>query len=128
MKVLADSHTVLWATLDDDRLPPAVRDLIGDVRTRIVVSVATTWELMVKTMAGRLRLPEPPADYFRGLIEDFDYEILPIHQRHVDALPELPTIHGDPFDRMLVAQAIVEELDIVTGDEAIARYPVRTIW
>ena len=128
MRVLVDSHAVLWATLDDDRLPPAVRGLIGDVRTRVVVSVATTWELMVKALAGRLRLPQPPEEYFRGLIEDFDYEILPIHQRHVDSLPELPDIHGDPFNRMLVAQAIVEDLEIVTGDEAIRQYPVRTIW
>jgi PIN domain nuclease of toxin-antitoxin system len=128
VRVLVDSHTVLWATLDDDRLPPAVRSLVADVRTRVVVSVATTWELMVKALAGRLTLPDAPEAYFRGLIDDFDYDILPVHQRHVDALPELPDIHGDPFDRMLVAQAIVEDLEIVTGDEAIAAYPVRTIW
>lgn len=128
MRVLVDSHTVLWATLDDDRLPPAVRSLISDGRTSVVLSVATTWELMVKTLAGRLRLPEAPELFIRGLIDDFDYEVLAVHQRHVDALPELPAIHGDPFDRMLVAQAIVEDLEIVTGDEAIARYPVRTIW
>lgn len=120
--MLVDSHAVLWATLDDDRLPPAVRGLIGDVRTRVVVSVVTTWELMVKALAGRLRLPEPPEEYFRGLIEDFDYEILPVHQRHVDALPELPDIHGDPFDRMLVAQALVEELVLVTHDQGLGRY------
>jgi PIN domain nuclease of toxin-antitoxin system len=128
MRVLADAHTVLWATLDDDRLPVHVRELIGDVKTRVVVSTATTWELMVKALAGRLRLPESPETFFRGLIEDFDYEIMPVHQRHVDALPELPAIHRDPFDRMLVAQAIVEDLEIVTGDRAISQYPVRTIW
>lgn len=128
MRVLVDAHAIVWATLDDGRLPPAVRSLIADGRTRAVVSVATTWELMVKALAGRLHLPEPPDVFFRGLIEDFDYEVLPIEQRHVDALPELPAIHGDPFDRMLVAQAIVEDLDIVTGDQAITAYPVRTIW
>jgi PIN domain nuclease of toxin-antitoxin system len=128
MRVLADAHTVLWATLDDDRLPGSVRELIGDVRNRVVVSTATTWELMVKALAGRLRLPESPGAFFQGLIDDFDYEILPVHQRHVDALPVLPEFHRDPFDRMLVAQAIVEDLEIVTGDRAIAQYPVRTIW
>lgn len=128
MRVLADAHAVLWVTLDDDRLPRQVRELIADVKTRVVVSTATTWELMVKTLAGRLRLPESPETFFRGLIDDFDYEILPVHQRHVDALPELPAIHRDPFDRMLVAQAIVEDLEIVTGDRAITQYPVRTIW
>lgn len=128
MRVLVDAHAVMWATLDDDRLPSGVRSLIADGRTRVVVSVATTWELMVKALAGRLRLPEPPEDFFRGLIDAFDYEVLPVEQRHVDALPELPDIHGDPFDRMLVAQAIVEGLEIVTGDAAIRAYPVRTIW
>jgi PIN domain nuclease of toxin-antitoxin system len=128
VRVLVDAHAVMWATLDDDRLPSGVRSLIADGRTRVVVSVATTWELMVKALAGRLRLPEPPEDFFRGLIDAFDYEVLPVEQRHVDALPELPDIHGDPFDRMLVAQAIVEGLEIVTGDAAIRAYPVRTIW
>ena len=128
MRVLVDAHTVLWATAGDDRLPPSVLELIGDARTGLVLSVATTWELMIKALAGRLRLPEPPETYFRGLIDAFGYEVLPVRQHHVDALPELPAIHGDLFDRMLVAQAIVEDLEIVTGDEAIRQYPVRTIW
>jgi PIN domain nuclease of toxin-antitoxin system len=93
-----------------------------------VLSVATTWELTLKCLVGRLRLPEPPSSYFDGLVRDFGYEVLPIHQRHVDALAELPAIHDDPFDRMLVAQALVEDLDLVTGDERLRRYPVRTIW
>jgi PIN domain nuclease of toxin-antitoxin system len=126
--MLLDSHTVLWATLDDDRLPAGVRDLVADPRRRIVMSVATTWELTMKALAGRLSLPEPPAQYFEGLVDDFGYELLPIHQRHVSALSELPAIHDDPFDRMLVAQALVEDLELVTGDERLRAYPVRTIW
>ena len=128
MRVLLDSHTVLWATLDDDRLPVGVRDLVADPRHRIVMSVATTWELTVKALAGRLNLPEPPGPYFEGLVHDFGYELLPIHERHVAALSELPAIHDDPFDRMLVAQALVEDLELVTGDERLRAYPVRTIW
>jgi PIN domain nuclease of toxin-antitoxin system len=128
VRVLADSHTVLWATLDDDRLPIAVRDLVADPRNRMVVSVATMWELTIKALTGKLRLPEPPTPYFEGLVHDFGYELLPIHQRHVAALPELPAIHDDPFDRMLVAQALVEDLELVTGDERMRRYPIRTIW
>jgi PIN domain nuclease of toxin-antitoxin system len=128
VRVLLDSHTLLWAAIEDDRLPPGVRDLIADVRTRVVVSVATTWELTLKAMAGRLVLPDSPADHFAEHIDEFGYELLPVHQRHVAALPELPAIHQDPFDRMLVAQALVEDLDLVSGDERIRRYPVRTIW
>jgi PIN domain nuclease of toxin-antitoxin system len=128
VRVLLDSHVFLWLAMGDDRLPTAVRDLIEDVRTRSVVSVATTWELTLKALAGRLRLPGPPAEHFAEHVEEFGYEVLPIHQRHVDALPELPAIHDDPFDRMLVAQALVEDLELVTGDERLRAYPVRTIW
>ena len=128
MRILLDSHTLLWEEAGDDRIPEGVRSLIDDPGTRLVLSVATTWELTLKAFAGRLRLPEPPARYFEGLIRDARFEVLPIEHRHVAALPELPEIHDDPFDRMLVAQALVEALDLVTGDERIRRYPVRTIW
>ena len=128
MRVLLDSHAFLWLATDDDRVPLPVRELVEDVRTRSLVSVATTWELTLKALAGRLRLPGPPAEHFAEHIDEFGYELLPIQQRHVDALPELPAIHDDPFDRMLVAQALVEDMDLVSGDEWIRRYPVRTIW
>lgn len=128
MRALLDSHTVLWAEADDERLPGGVRALLDDPRTRLVLSVATTWELTLKWMAGRLRLPEPAASYLDGLVRDARLEVLPIEQRHVAALSELPGIHDDPFDRMLVAQAIVDDLDLVSGDERIRSYPVRTIW
>jgi PIN domain nuclease of toxin-antitoxin system len=128
VRVLLDSHAFLWLATGDDRMPRAVRDLVEDARTKTTVSVATTWELTLKVLAGRLRLPGPPAEHFAEHIDEFGYELLPIHQRHVAALPELPAIHDDPFDRMLVAQALVEDLELVTGDEWMRRYPVRTIW
>ncbi|MEX0755612.1 MAG: type II toxin-antitoxin system VapC family toxin [Actinomycetota bacterium] len=128
MRVLVDAHAVLWAAVDDERLPGSVRELLADTKTRLVLSVATIWELTLKSMADRLRLPEPPEQYFEGLIRDFGYEVLPIHQRHVLALPELPTVHGDPFDRILVAQAVVEEIAVVTGDPHLREYPIHTLW
>jgi len=126
--MLLDSHALLWDTMGDERLPGSVRRLIDDPRSRLVLSVVTTWELTLKNMSGRLRLPDPPAVYLDGLIRDARFEILPIEHRHVAVLPELPEIHDDPFDRMLVAQALVDDLDLVTGDERIRRYPIRTIW
>ena len=90
--------------------------------------MATLWELTLKEMAGRLRLPQAPSDHFAEHIDLFDLEVLPIHQRHVAALQELPGLHADPFDRMLVAQTLVEDLDLVSGDEIVRRYPIRTIW
>jgi PIN domain nuclease of toxin-antitoxin system len=128
VRLLLDSHALLWETTGDDRLPGPVRLLIDDPRNRLVLSVATTWELTLKSLAGRLRLPEPPAAYFDDLIRDAPFEVLAVEQRHVALLPELPEIHDDPFDRMLVAQALADDLDLVTGDERIRRYPVRTIW
>lgn len=128
MRVLVDAPTFLWMAQDDDRLPPAVRALLLDGRTHASLSVATTWELSIKALKGRLRLPMSPPEYFEARRDALSLDLLPVHQRHVDALPELPEIHADPFDRMLVAQAIVEDLEIVTGDVAITRYPVRTIW
>lgn len=128
MRALVDAHVVLWAASDDDRMPAPVRDLLIDAKTRLILSVATIWELTLKATAGKVRLPEPPERYFDGLVRDFGYEVLPIHQRHVLALPELPSVHADPFDRILVAQALIENLAVVTGDEQIRGYPIRTIW
>lgn len=128
MKVLLDSHAALWVATGDERLPEAVRDLIADTRTRVVLSVATMWELTLKVGVGKLRLPDSPEVYFEGLVHEFGYDVLPVHQRHVAALAELPAIHPDPFDRMLVCQALVEDLELVSGDESLTRYPVRTIW
>jgi PIN domain nuclease of toxin-antitoxin system len=128
VKLLLDSHAFIWYLTNDDRLPEPVKALLEDPMTPVLVSVATHWELMVKALAGRLHLPEAPDRFLMEPIEEAGFRLLPIESRHVLALPELPAIHGDPFDRMLVAQAIVEDLEIVTGDEAIRRYPVRTIW
>jgi PIN domain nuclease of toxin-antitoxin system len=128
VRLLLDAHALLWDAAGDDRLPGPVRALIDDPRNRLVLSVATTWELTLKTLAGRLRMPEPPAAYFESLIRDAHVEVLPVERRHVAALQELPQIHDDPFDRMLVAQALVDDLDLVTGDERIRGYAVRTIW
>ena len=128
MRVLVDSHVFLWLGSDDERMPADVRELLADGRTRIVVSVATTWELTIKVLAGRLRLPREPEVHFSEYLSDYASEIMPVEQRHVDALPQLPAIHADPFDRMLVAQALIEDIDLVTGDEVLRSYPIRTIW
>lgn len=128
MRVLLDAHVFLWSADHVERLPPSVYDLISDARTGIVVSVATTWELTIKALSGKLTLPKPPNEHFLEHAERFGCELLPVHQRHVAALQELPGIHADPFDRMLVAQALVEDLGLVTGDEILKRYPIRTIW
>jgi PIN domain nuclease of toxin-antitoxin system len=128
VRVLLDTHALLWWLAGDDRLPPGVGDLIDDPATRVHVSSASLWELVVKTAAGRLRLDDDPAVLFTEPLDAAGFRVLPVDRRHVLALPELPDLHRDPFDRMLVAQALVEDLDVVTGDRQVRRYPVRVVW
>lgn len=128
MKLLLDAHALLWWLQDDDRLPVAVGDLIDDPSVPTTVSVVTMWELMIKVMRGRLRLSAEPEHVFNDVIDGSGFRVLATERRHVLALPELPEVHGDPFDRMLVAQALVEGMSVVTGDPAIARYPVDVVW
>jgi PIN domain nuclease of toxin-antitoxin system len=128
VRLLLDSHAFLWHLLDDERLPREMKDLVEDPGVHVAVSVTTQWELMLKALAGRLRIPDVPERFLIDLPLDEGLRVIHIQLRHVAALAELPQIHADPFDRMLVAQALVEDLDLVTGDETLRRYPVRTLW
>ena len=128
MKLLLDSHALLWYLLNDDRLPRAMKDALEDPANKVAISVASQWELMLKAVAGRLHLPDAPERFLIEAPPDEGLRVLHIQPRHVQVLAELPQIHGDPFDRILVAQALVEDLDLVTGDETLRRYPVRTLW
>ena len=129
MRLLLDSQALLWFLLgSDDVFPGHVRDAVEDTQAHVVVSVASQWELMIKAMNGRLELSDAAERFLIDLPREAGFRVLDIQPRHVAALAELPQIHGDPFDRMLVAQAMVEDLDLVTDDQMIRRYPVRTMW
>lgn len=120
---------MLWFLLGaDDRFPAGLKDRIEDPHERVVVSVASQWELMLKVSAGKLRLPDAPERFLFDVVDDAGFRVLHVQPRHAAALAELPQIHADPFDRMLVAQALVEDLTLVTGDEVLHRYPVATLW
>ena len=126
--MLLDSHALLWFLLGDaERFPLHVRDVIEDPNSHVVVSVTSQWELMLKAMAGRLRLPDAPERFLVDLPREAGFRVLDVQPRHVAALAELPALHGDPFDRMLVAQALAESLTIVTRDDHIPRYGVATL-
>jgi PIN domain nuclease of toxin-antitoxin system len=129
VSLLLDSHAVLWFLLGDgDRFPAAVRDRIEDPGERVVVSVASQWELMLKAGTGKLSLPDAPERFLFDVVDEAGFRLLHVQPRHAQALAELPQLHADPFDRMLVAQALVEDLTLVTGDEVLHRYPVATLW
>jgi PIN domain nuclease of toxin-antitoxin system len=119
-RLLLDTHVLLWWLSDDDELSPGVKDLI-DTELEVYVSGASLWEMSIKAAAGKLRLP---ADWLHvvgqsGLLE------LPIRAEHAVEAGQLPPLHRDPFDRMLIAQARCERLTLVTRDTMIHAYEVR---
>jgi PIN domain nuclease of toxin-antitoxin system len=123
LKLLLDTHAAIWWLAGDGRLSEAARTAIADAGVEAGVSVASIWEASIKRSAGRLKGPDlTVALHAAGL------PFLQIDERHAKVAGELPLVHRDPFDRMLVAQAGVERLAIVTGDAQIARYDVPVIW
>jgi PIN domain nuclease of toxin-antitoxin system len=123
VKLLLDTHVVLWWQRDDRRLKPAARRAIGTADV-VWVSAASGWEVAIKTALGRLRLDEP----FDMTVAADDFTGLPLTLRHTAELGVLPAHHLDPFDRVLVAQARVEGATIVSHDRALAPYGVPMIW
>jgi PIN domain nuclease of toxin-antitoxin system len=126
VRVLLDTHVFLWANVDPARLG-ATRSLLEDPGTERVVSAASSWEIAIKVGLGRLQVPEPVATWVPSRIHAIAGEALPISHAHVLGVASLPTLHRDPFDRLLVAQAQALGIPIVTADEAIAAYDVEVI-
>ena len=123
MKLLLDTHAVLWWQVDDRRLPPGARRAIATADI-VWVSAASGWEVAIKTALGRLRLEEP----FALTVAADDFTELPVTLAHAARLHALPAHHADPFDRMLVAQAMVEGATLVTKDVALGAYGVPVLW
>jgi PIN domain nuclease of toxin-antitoxin system len=122
---LLDTATILWALSAPERLSTRARDRVGAGRN--VVSVASYWEVVVKTQKGLLTITDVPI-WWQRATDLLDARVLSIQPSHVTALAGLPLHHKDPFDRILVAQAITEGLDFITGDQPIRAYPVRVVW
>ena len=120
MQLLLDTHVLLWALTDHERLGPAAREVITDRRSLVCVSAASAWEITIKTTLGKLRAPGNLA----VALGDAGFEPLAISVDHALAVGQLPDIHRDPFDRILLAQAITEGLTLVTSDPALRRYDV----
>jgi PIN domain nuclease of toxin-antitoxin system len=123
MNLLLDTHALLWWLDDNPTLSAEARDAIADGRNLVFVSAVVIWEVRIKQSLGKLQLPSN----FREVLSSQAFDELPLTVDHAHRLAELPPHHRDPFDRMLVAQAIAERLTIVTRDPDIPRYPVRTL-
>jgi PIN domain nuclease of toxin-antitoxin system len=122
VRLLLDTHLLLWAAGQPDRLPPLAHALLEDPQNELIFSAASLWEVAIKRNLGRNDFRVDPRLLRRGLLDN-GYVELPITSEHAVAVDGLPSIHKDPFDRLLVAQAMVEGIELLTSDPVVARYP-----
>ena len=128
MKLLLDTHTFLWWITDDPQLSAGARELIGDGKNTLFWSAASSWEVSIKYALGRMPLPEVPELFLPAEIEKNRIEALPIIDAHAFQVGRLPHHHRDPFDRMLVAQAQIESLALLSNDRQLSPYDVEIRW
>lgn len=128
MKALLDTHTFLWWITEDPKLSSRVRRIISNIENEIVISAVSGWEMVIKAQIGRLKFPEDPVRFIQSQIQLNAFISLPIEMKHVFQVFILPDYHKDPFDRLLIAQAQVEGLPILTADSQISRYFLEVIW
>lgn len=128
LEPLLDTHAFLWFILNDTQLSTAARAAISDPNNEVFVSPATFREVAIKVSIGKYTVPGPLEDFFQRAIKDNDIEVLPIEARHAAQVAALPFHHKDPFDRMLIAQALVEGLTLVSNEAAFAAYGVKRLW
>ena len=128
MRALLDTHSFLWAVGEDDQLTPAARELITDGDNEIFLSVVSAWEISIKYSKKRLTLVSPPGVYVPDRLRLFGIQQLPVTLGHATQVAELPFHHRDPFDRILIAQAQLEGMPIITSDRNIASYDIEVIW
>jgi PIN domain nuclease of toxin-antitoxin system len=124
MRLLLDTHAFLWYITNDPKLPRAAFDAIRDKSNEAYLSVVSVWEALVKHQIGKLTLPDPPDEYLRDRQKAHRITTLSLDGAAVSRLIQLPLHHRDPFDRMLICQALQHELTLVTSDEQLRRYPV----
>jgi PIN domain nuclease of toxin-antitoxin system len=127
VRVLVDTHVVLWLSLEPSRVSSKVLAVLADEDTERLLSAASVWELAVKWRSGKLPLPAHPREWTARLMREMVIDPLPVRHDHALLAADLPDHHRDPFDRLLVAQAQVEGVPIVTADPAIAKYDVQVV-
>ncbi len=128
MRYLLDTHTFLWWILDDPQLSSRIRLILQQQDNEIFLSVASVWEISIKAQLGRIPFGEDPAVVIPQQIAANGLAVLPIEVPHALQVYRLPLLHRDPFDRMLVAQAMLEDLPLLTAAPSIAQYQVSVIW
>ena len=128
MRLLLDTHTFLWWVTDNDKLSRKARAAITETANECFLSVVSAWEMAIKSSVGKLKLPEPLDRFVPAQLVANGFVQLPIEFRHVAKVATLTFHHRDPFDRLLIAQAIEEKMHIVSADATFKRYGVNRLW
>lgn len=125
---MVDTHTFIWALLKDPRLSKTSKQILTAPDRELVFSMVSLWEASIKIKLGKLQSVGSSIAYLRAEMNEYGMELLPIRFEHLLQLETLPPHHGDPFDRLLIAQAIVESLPILTEDAKFKPYAVKLLW
>ncbi|MEI6443260.1 MAG: type II toxin-antitoxin system VapC family toxin [Nostocales cyanobacterium ELA583] len=128
MRALLDTHAFIWWVTDDSQLSSIAYSIIADPSNELFLSSASAWEIVIKVRLGKLSLPEPPETYIPSRLRINKFQSLPIQMIHALQVANLPDLHRDPFDRIIIAQSQVEKMSILTVDSQIIQYPVDIIW
>ena len=128
MNLLIDTHTFVWIFIEPHRFSAKARSFLEDVETnQFYLSDVSAWEASIKYGLGKLKIPEPPEVFFPDRVRRAEYHHLRIDLRHVTKVHSLPKIHGDPFDRLLISQAQIEDMTIISNDRFFKSYQVKTL-
>jgi PIN domain nuclease of toxin-antitoxin system len=128
MKYLLDTHTFLWMISYPDSLSKKAKSIIENSDNNLFLSSASGWEIVIKYQIGKLELPEEPVSYVIKQMKDNYIEDLPIIMAHSLYVHNLPEIHKDPFDRIIIAQSVIEKIPIISCDSIISKYNVEIVW
>ncbi len=128
MRYLLDTGVWLWSLWEPERISRRGRAVLSDPNHEVFLSAVTSWEVAIKSGAGKLTLPEAPGTYVPRRMADQGLRPLPVSHHHALAVFGLPDHHRDPFDRLLIAQANLEDMILVTADRMIEKYPVQLLW
>ncbi|MBX7073259.1 MAG: type II toxin-antitoxin system VapC family toxin [Pirellulales bacterium] len=128
MRVLLDTHTFLWAGLNSPKLSEHARAIFDDPAAQVSVSVVSLWEIAIKLGKGTLNLSEPFEPFVNRVLQELVVDRLPIKMPHLNCLTSLPYHHRDPFDRLLIAQALAEGVPLLSADAELDAYGLQRIW
>jgi PIN domain nuclease of toxin-antitoxin system len=128
MRYLVDAHSLIWALDDPSRFSSTAASALQDPASQLLLSAGTMWELSIKVALGKLALSQPFRPWLEKAIADLGLSVLPITLDHVERQAALPFHHRDPFDRMLVAQSMIEKLSLVSADTILDQYGIHRVW